>query len=51
MNHFMECLGGTAPNSGGALREEFGGGSIPVSRASKLKESGGIWSEISMLVK
>ena len=51
MNHFMECLGGTAPNSGGALREEFGGSSIPDSRASKLKESEGIWSEISILVK
>jgi hypothetical protein len=51
MNHFTECLGGTALNSGGVLREEFGGSSVPDSRASKLKESGGIWSEISMLVK
>ena len=51
MNPFTECLGETAPNSGGVLREEFRGSFIPDSQASKLKESEGIWSEISMLVK
>ncbi len=51
MNPFTECLGGSAPNSEGVLREEFGGSSIPDLWASKLKESEGIWSGISMLVK
>ena len=51
MNPFTECLEGTALNSGEVLREEFEGSSVPDSLVSKLKESGGIWSEISMLVK